>query len=309
MTTEQRAGNDAQSLAQKVVYVVQQPAEVDGDSQIDLIEVGRAVWRRKWWVAGFTALCTSLAVAYALLATQWYRAEAILMPRESRSGSGLVGQLAQFGDIAGLAGLGGLGQSAKQEPMGVLKSQGFARRFIEQNDLVEVIANEMTRTPRGGNSEQPDVREVVDRFTRSILVITEDKKGDLVKVAVEWKDPSTAVDWANKLAIQVNDEMRSRAQVEAGRNIDYLRGQLEQTETVSLQQAIARLLEAEMQKMMLAQGTDQYAFRIVDEAQPPVRRARPKRTLIVMLTFMSALLVSALAAVVIRPQGRSGTST
>jgi uncharacterized protein involved in exopolysaccharide biosynthesis len=309
MTTDQRAGNDAQSHAKKVFYVVQQPAEVDGDSQIDLIDVGRAVWRRKWWVAGFTALCTSLAVAYALLATQWYRAEATLMPRESRGGSGLVGQLAQFGDIAGLAGLGGLGQSAKQEPMGVLKSKGFARRFIEQNDLVEVIANEMTRTPRGGNSEQPDVREVVDRFTRSMLVITEDKKGDLVKVAVEWKDPSTAADWANKLAIQVNDEMRSRAQAEAGRNIDYLRGQLEQTETVSLQQAIARLLEAEMQKMMLAQGTDQYAFRIVDEAQPPVRRARPKRTLIVMLTFMSALLVSALAAAVIRPQGGSGTST
>ena len=44
--------------------------------------------------------------------------------------------------------------------MGVLKSKGFARRFIEQNDLVEVIANEMTRTPRGGNSEQPDVREI-----------------------------------------------------------------------------------------------------------------------------------------------------
>lgn len=309
MTATQGGGSAEGGSTQKVVYVVQQPASVDVDGQIDLIHVGRVIWRRKWWVAGFTALCTSLAVAYALLATQWYRAETVLMPREARGGSGLVGQLAQFGGIAELAGLGGLGQSGKQEPMGVLRSKGFARRFIEQNDLVEVLAKGMGRTPGGGALEQPDVREVVDRFTRSMLVITEDKKGDLVKVAVEWKDASTAADWANKLARQVNDEMRSRALDEAGRNIDYLRSQLEQTETVSLQQAIARLLEAEMQKMMLAQGTDQYAFRIVDEAQPPVRRARPKRTLIVVLAFLSALVVSALAVVVIRPQEGSGGST
>lgn len=309
MTTARGDGTTEGEPIQKVVYVVQQPASAAGDGQIDPARVGRAIWRRKWWVVGFTTLCTSTAIAYALLATQWYRAETVLMPRESRGGSGLVGQLAQLGDVAGLAGLGGLGQSGKQEPMGVLRSKGFARRFIEQNDLVEVLANGKTRAPVGGIAEQPDVRKVVDRFVRSMLVITEDKKAGLVKVAVEWKDPSTAADWANRLARQVNDEMRSRAIDEAGRNIDYLRNQLEQTETVSLQQAIARLLEAEMQKMMLAQGTDQYAFRIVDEAQPPVRRARPKRTLIVVLAFLSAFVASALAAVVVRPESGSGAST
>jgi len=294
---------------QKVFCIVQQPASLGGDGQIDLNRVGRAIWYRKWWVVGFTTLCTSLAVTYALLATQWYRAETVLMPHESRGGSGLIGQLAQFSDIAGLAGLGGLGQSGKQEPMGVLRSRGFARRFIEQNQLVKELEKEVIRSPVGGASDQPDVREVVDRFMRSMLVITEDRKSGLVKIAVEWTDPSTAADWANKLARQVNDEMRTRALDEAGRNIDYLRHQLEQTETVSLQQAIARLLEAEMQKMMLAQGTDQYAFSIVDEAQPPVRRARPKRTLIVMLAFLSALFVSALAAAAIRPEEGSLAST
>ena len=132
---------------QRVVYVLQQPEPAAGHDHLDVKQLAGVTWRRKWRIIGFTALCTSLAVAYALLATRWYRAEAVLMPRESRGGSGLVGQLAQFGGIAEFAGLGGLGKSGKQEPMGVLRSKGFVRRFIEQNDLAEIPAKGMTHAP------------------------------------------------------------------------------------------------------------------------------------------------------------------
>ena len=291
------------STAQKVVYVLQQPEPAAGQDEIDVEQLAGVIWRRKWWIAGWTGLLTALAVVYALVATEWYRAEAVLMPRDSRSGTGLAGQLAQFGGLADLAGLS-LGQNSKQEPLGVLKSKGFARRFIEQNDLVETLSDDAPALVLRSDRPVQDVGEVVDQFVRSVLKVSEDRRSGLVTVAIEWKDASTAADWANKITQQVNNEMRLRTLDEGTRNISYLQSQLALTEAVSLQQAIARLLEAEMQKVMLAQGTDEYAFRIIDSAEPPVKRARPKRTLTVLFAFAAALFLSTLGAILIDPLRR-----
>jgi uncharacterized protein involved in exopolysaccharide biosynthesis len=258
-------------------------------------------WQRKWWIVGFTLLLTVLAVAYALMATEWFRAEAVLLPRERASGSGLSSSLAQFGGLASLAGIS-LGQDGKQEPLGVLRSRGFAHRFIEKNGLADILARESSSLLRADDGHgASDVRKTVDHFMRHMLFVGEDKRTGLVTIAVEWTDAQTAAEWANRLTRQVNDEMRLRALDEANRNIAYLRGQLATTEAVSLQQAIARLLETELQKVMMAQGTDEYAFRVIDEAQPPVRRSRPKRVIITVLAFVSGLFLSAVAALLINP--------
>jgi len=291
------------STAQKVVYVLQQPEPATGHDEIDVEQLAGVIWRRKWWIAGCAGLLTALAVAYALVATEWFRAEAVLMPRDSRSGTGLAGQLAQFGGLADLAGLS-LGQNSKQEPLGVLRSKGFARRFIEKNGLVETLAEDAPARVLRGDQTGQDLGEVVDQFVRSVMTVSEDRRSGLVTVAVEWKDASAAADWANKITQQVNDEMRLRTLDEGARNISYLQNQLAVTEAVSLQQAIARLLEGEMQKVMLAQGTDEYAFRVIDSAEPPVRRSRPKRTLTVLFAFAAALFLSTLGAILIDPLTR-----
>lgn len=290
-------------VPQQVVYVLQQPESAAAHSDLDIEQLAGTIWRRKWWIAAWTGLLTASAVVYALVATEWYRAEMVLMPRDSLSGAGLAGQLAQFGGLADVAGLS-LGQNSKQEPIGVLRSKGFARRFIEKNDLVEVLAEDLPA--RTLQSDQPgrEVGEVVDRFVRSVMTVSEDRRSGLVTVAIQWKDASTAADWANKITQQVNDEMRLRTLDEGARNISYLQNQLAVTETVSLQQAIARLIEGEMQKVMLAQGTDEYAFRIIDTAEPPVKRWRPKRTLTVLFAFAASLFLATLGAILIDPLRR-----
>jgi uncharacterized protein involved in exopolysaccharide biosynthesis len=133
------------------------------------------------------------------------------------------------------------------------------------------------------------------------MFVSDDKRTGLVTIAIEWRDGAIAADWANKLTRQVNEEMRLRALDEAIRNMSYLREQLTATDTVSLQQAIARLLEGEMQNAMLAQGTSEFAFRVIDEAKAPARRSRPKRVVIVVLAFMAGLALSIVGALVADP--------
>jgi len=170
------------SAPQKVVYVLQQVDLAAGHDDLDVEQLIGVIWHRKWWIAAWTGLLTGLAVAYALLATEWYRAEVVLMPRDSRSGVGPAGQLAQFGGLAEIAGLTP-GKNSKQEPIGALRSKGFARRFIEKNDLVEVLAEDSPA--RVLHSDQPgsEVGEECER-QQQIQVLTDRLRQDLSTFAL-----------------------------------------------------------------------------------------------------------------------------
>lgn len=284
--------------SQRVIYVFQQFDPSDGEAYVEPTELLRTAWGRRWWIAGFTSLMTALAVAYSLLATEWFRAETTVTLREGSPGAGLAAQLSQLGGLAGLAGIS-LGSAAEQQPVGILRSRGFARRFIEKNGLLGVLSE----TSPGSNTEgmggadgAPDIRLVVDGFMRSVMAVQDDKKTGLIKISVEWKDPELAADWANQLVRQLNDEMRAQALAESQRNILYLSEQLQQTQTVSLQAPIARLLETEMQKLMLAKGAEDFSLRVIDAAEPPALRSKPKRRIIVILAFLGALIFSTMLA-------------
>ena len=274
-------GKNEAGQGSQVVYVVQQgPALADDD--LNLARLFRAIRCHRWWVIGLTMLGTLASIAYALNAQPVYRAESVLYPRESRVAGGLSQQLSQLGGFADMAGIN-VGSGNKQEPLGVLRSKSFASRFITQHQLAQVIAPE---------SPTDDVRKATEIFGRTMLSVFEDKRTGLVTVGVKWRDPKVAADWVNAIVRQLNDEMRAREVKESENNIRYLRDQLSNTNTVSLQESISRLLEAEMQKDMLARGTTEYSFRVVDAAEPPVRQVWPKRTLIVVMAFSFSLLIS-----------------
>jgi uncharacterized protein involved in exopolysaccharide biosynthesis len=306
MTTPETPSTDVGTAAERIVYVVQRPELPRDYDEGDLGRFIGVLWSRRWWVATFTSVVTLASVAYAVLAVPYYRAEAVLLPREGRANYGLTSQLSQFAGLADLAGIN-VGSTGKQEPLGVLRSKGFARRFIEENELLGVLAVETSFRIVGDTDvadAEPDMRRVVDDFTRSIMSVSEDKKSGLVTVAVIWRDPNLAAVWANKLVNQVNYEMRLRALNESESNIRHLTEQLRVTDLVSVQQSISRVLEAEIQKLTLAKGTGEYAFRLIDTAVPPVRRHEPKRVLIVTITFIIALAFSAFVALLVDPVRR-----
>jgi uncharacterized protein involved in exopolysaccharide biosynthesis len=268
---------------------------------LDLLDVAKTLWQRRWLVLLVTFAFTAAGVTYALLATPWYRAEVLLMPQESGSGSILSSQLSQLGSLASLAGVN-VGTGGREEPIALLRSRGFSRRFIEDNRIAAVLMadrwDNQAAQRTGGGAGEPDVRDAVLRFQESIFKLSDDKKTGLVTLAIEWKDPAVAANWANAMAGQINSEMRARTLREASSNVKFLRSEMTKTDVVSLQQSIARLLEAEIQKLMLASGNAEFAFRIVDKAEAPKLRVRPKRTAISVLSCALGILVGVVAALV-----------
>jgi uncharacterized protein involved in exopolysaccharide biosynthesis len=281
-------------------------------SEADAHEFMKVVWGARWLILAFIAGFGLLSLAYALLATEWYQAEVVVTPTGSKDRQGLASALGNLsgglGALAGIAGIS-LGATTTAEPIGVLRSHQFAREFIEDQGLLHVLLDSKWDEKAGRWKErdprkQPDIRDAVRYFEKRVLKVQEDKKTSLVTVDVEWKHPEAAAAWANMLVDRLNETMRSRALVEAQANVDYLRSQLAQADQVAVEQAISKLLESELQKVMVARGAKQFAFRVVDPAEVPKWRSSPKRTLSVTLGLLAGGLVGVAAAFARQSLGR-----
>lgn len=282
----------------RLVYVV--PPETAPTDQIDIFELWQTLWRGKWLIIGMTTLASILSVAYALMAQQWFIADVTLAPAAARSTQSVAGGGNSLGALAGLAaGLVGIsiGGGGTQEPLAVLKSRDFTRQFIEDENLLPVLFAEKwdpsTKTWKSTDPKlQPDLRDGIEYFDKNVRKVREDKKTGMVNMSIEWKDPAVAAEWANLLVTRLNDHMRVRALAEAETNVTYLRRELESSQIVTLQQSIGRLLEGELQKVMLARGNSEFAFKVIDRAQPPKRRSRPQRPRVVLMSVAAAVMLS-----------------
>ena len=283
-------------LARDVLSLAHQQA--DSTAFID------SVWKGRWLVLGFVMGFALLATAYAFLATQWYTAEAVLMPAGTKStqAGGLTGQLDNIGVLAGLA-AGALGSPRTAEPIGVLKSRDFARQFIEEQGLLHVLLADKWDASKGRWKEsdprrQPDLRDAIQYFDQQVLRVNEDKKTGLITVSTQWKDAATAASWTNTIVDRLNDQMRSRVLTEGEANVAYLEKELAETNVVEMKLALSRILETELQKVMVARGDKQYAFRVVDHADVPKWRSSPKRKVILAVGILAGGLAGLLAVFV-----------
>ena len=173
--------------------------------------------------------------------------------------------------------------------MPAIDRQGYTRH----NLLPVFFANKWDmqggRWKSADAADWPDTRDGVKYFDEKVRSIQDDKKTGLITLAVEWKDAKLAADWANLLVDRVNDDLRARALREAESNVAYLQRELSGATIVTLQQSIGRLLDSELQKLMLARGKKEFAFRVIDRAETPKWRYRPQRALIVSFAFFLGL--------------------
>ena len=249
------------------------------EDEIDLWELWDILWSEKWWIVGASLLFGVTGATYSLLATPVYEAKVVLSPAQPTQGSGASSLLAQFAPIAGIAGI----SASPQVGVATLQSVQFAEDFIVKKKLLPTLLQGV----EGTGGEKPDIRDGVRIFQQGVAKITSDVKTGLVTITVSWKDPNTAAAWANELARAANDTLRDRALATAERNLAYLKAELPTTTSVTVQQSIGRLLDQEMQTVMLAKGNPEYAFKVIDPAKVPKTRSSPKRTQITLVALMA----------------------
>jgi uncharacterized protein involved in exopolysaccharide biosynthesis len=229
------------------------------------------------------------AVAYVLshFATRWYRAELTLEPVSQEDvASGLSGLTSRIGGMAGLLGIDlGKSSSSTAASLATIKSRLLLADFIERNNLLPLLYPNRWDAGKKQWTVPPDkvptTEDGYQMFIKEILATREDKKGGLIILSVDWRDPRLAAQWANGIVAEANRYIAERAAVEAQRNVDFLNAEVVKSEDVGLRQAIYMLVESEVKKRMLARTRVDYAFRVLDPAVPPQlkRYVRPQRIL------------------------------
>ncbi len=272
------------------------------------------LWRSRWTIIIVTGLFIALSVPYALAQTEWYRAEALLAPAEERSGSSLS---RQFGGLATLAGVNVGGGDNSVEALAILQSRDFTAKFIEEEELLKVIFaeawdDEANNWLSDDPASVPDMRDAVRLFRNDVISVAQDSVSGLVTLRATWTDPKIAAEWVDKLVRRLNEHLRNRALVEANSNVKYLESEMMNSNVVVLQQSIGSLLEQELQKVMLARGNEEFAFRVIDSPQVPKQPVRPNRPLIVIIAMFLGGMLSVLFVygrhAVLAARSRSGQS-
>lgn len=283
-------------------------AQTDSQHEFSLKEVLDVLLARKWAILVVTVLMGAAGVAVATYLPKKYQAIIVISPVSSSSNggqaAGALGSLAsQFGGLASLAGITASGDSKKTESIAVLQSEALTERYIRENNLLPILFSKQWDT---GNSRwktddeknKPTLWKGNQLFKKSVRLIASDLKSGLVTMTITWTDPATAAKWANGLVDLTNSYLRDKEIAESERNIAYLNSEAAKTTIVEARLAIFSILQNELNKVMLARGNEEFAFKIIDPAVAPEKHSSPLRTnwliggLILGLFLSSAVILT-----------------
>ena len=259
------------------------------------------VLHRHWKLWVVLLLLSALAgLAASYLVWPRYEAEVVALPRGNDRGALLNSLGGQLGELGVLAGITPGGGSERAEAIQMLQSRFLARKFIEDNNLIEVLlpsaSDSILRRWKVANS--PTLNDAVLYFDRRIRDVIEDRRAGLVTVRITWTDPVHAAMWANEIVRLANEQLRNRAVVRAQGAIDYLKREAQATASVEVQQALYRLMEDQYKTLLLANVSEDYAFSVIDPAvaSDAKRYVFPNRTLFSFAgLFFGGVLVLMLA--------------
>ena len=246
----------------------------------------------RWRLLGGSVLAgLIIGVVIAFSITPLYRAETVLAPvPDPGQLPGIDALGGQLGGIASLLGLAGVGQSRTQEYLAALRSHLLTNKFITENNLIPILFEddydqETGKWKQGKDKEQPSIEVAYKRFDERVRRINASKQTGLITVAIDWRDPEIASRWANGLIRLANNELRKQAIEFGEKSITYLNQELERTNVVEIQQAIYKLIESQIQNIMIANVREEYAFRVIDPAVIPDvdDRISPNRPLIIIV--------------------------
>ena len=278
-----------------VVYPPEEP--------INWGEYWRMLVKNRKLIGIITAASTLIALLIAFLLTPIYRAEVLLAPVSEDKNEGLSAMANQYGDLASLAGINlGTSKDKTDVHIAALKSRSLSVQYIKEANLMPALFArkwDAEKKQWKDNSDIPTDWEAFEKFDKEIRFVNVDRRTGLVILAIEWKDPEKAAQWANQLLQTVNAGLREDAIQDADKSIKYLEKQTAVTGSVEVQQAIYKLIETQTKKKMIASTKDEYAFKVIDSAVSPEKPIRPRILLIIVLGFVAGLIVG-IAIVLLR---------
>jgi uncharacterized protein involved in exopolysaccharide biosynthesis len=273
---------------------------------VSLRDTVAVLWRKKWLIASVTFAMGISAGAAALVVPKTYVATVIIAPVSNTPSGGALGGLgalaSQFGGLASLAGVAMPGDSRKFESLAILQSEVLTEKYIQDNDLLPILYPKIwdadqhkwkTTDPK----KTPTLWTGNVLFKKRIRTVANDAKTGLATLTISWTDPKLAAKWANDIVRITNEYLRAKAIHTSEANLAYLNEQALKTSEVTIREGIYNIIQSEINKVMMAKGSEEYALRVVDPAVPPERAFSPQLSAWIMFGLLSGLIVSVIIVI------------
>ena len=256
-----------------------------------------ALWQAKWFILGTTVICAAAAATASFLVPKEYEATVQISPGSPDKGGSFGSSSSDLGGLAALAGLTLGNDSAKSEAIAVLQSESLTEAYIQKNNLLPIIYSNdwdaRTNSWRTAKAARTRTLWMANRYVdRSIRKVTSNAKTGLVTVRITWRDPKQAAQWANGLVRMANDFLREKATEQAERNIAYLSAEAAKTNVVEMRTAIFNIMQKELTKAMIARGSEEYGFKVIDAATVSEIPSSPKKMIWVLVGGAGGLLLA-----------------
>ncbi|MDH4268462.1 MAG: Wzz/FepE/Etk N-terminal domain-containing protein, partial [Deltaproteobacteria bacterium] len=274
----------------------------------------RVIWGGKIFLLLIIIVSSFTTAFVSLRMPNIYQATAIIIPIVNQGAGGLSTLTQQLGGLAGISS----GNPLSSEIISLLQSKILREKIIERYNLLPVLfpkkwdgekrawkknergitfsVQEIIKKIAPANSQDavqkndaPHIWDGLRRLSR-IVKVNNNVRENNITLSVEFPDPVMAAKMANYFLTTLNDHMTSEAKRVAGINMKYLEQQVDKTADPFIKQKLYALIAQQIETSMLAEVKENFAFKIIEPPKEPDQKIKPKRALMVMLSFVVSLL-------------------
>jgi len=289
------------------------------EEEIDLYELWLVLVKYKKMILGLTFGITLIVAIATFFMTNIYKSEATIMPVENSKQSGLsaLSGLGGLGALAGMAGISLPSGGSSTEILSLLKSNILKEKMIKEYNLLPVLLyeqwdeekNEWKKPgvigqlrkkvfaflqPRKKTSiKKGDIPTIEDgiRQLTTIFHVDQDKKLGTISISIEYPDPEIAQKLVQYTLNSLRKHMSEEAIRIAKKNKELLEKELIKTTDPTIQQKLYSLIANQVETITMAKVNENFAFKVIDPPRVPDQKYKPKRKLIVIVSFVTSLFL------------------
>jgi len=287
--------------------------EIYLEDEIDLREILSALWSNKISIIIITTIFAISSVFFSLSVPNIYTSQALLAPSDQTESL-----KTKLGGFAALTGFGGVQLPSEsggkaEEAIERLKSYDFfvneflpfikfenlvaAKDWNQDSQIITYDEKIFSNSDAKWSSieEKPSKQEAFKKYS-SILAISENKKNPFVLLTIEHVSPFIAERWLELIIKNINNHMRELDKIAAKNSIEFLSLSTQKTNLSQIKGAISKLLETQIQILMIAEANADYVFKPLASPLAPENKSKPSRARIciigTLLGFFFSILLS-----------------
>ncbi|MEC4686387.1 MAG: Wzz/FepE/Etk N-terminal domain-containing protein [Nitrospirota bacterium] len=293
----------------------------EDEEERTLLDYWRVLVKRKLLIIILVLVSVFATAIISLFETNIYQSKAVIAPVSDKGGKGR--RLAALASqLSGMPRITLPGSASSSEIIALLNSNILREKIIRKYNLLPVLFDEQWDEGKkewkkddsfnfnpfkligsivkvirpedkvtSRKEEEEGIPSIWDglRAFDNMVRVNDNIKNNTIVISVDFYDPEEAAAIVEDFLTTLNSHMSEEAKRVANTNRKYLEDQLKNTSDPFIKQKIYNLIAHQVETSMMAEVKENFAFKVLDPPMVPDRKIKPKRSLMVMLSFLLSL--------------------